>query len=356
MGSNRCAKTAILDASLMAGVLGVISALRGRWSKKNPAIDYTDHGFDLRSVRTPTGKIVYYEAGDGQPLVFLHGIGGGASSWMWSKVAPAFTNRYRVIVPDWVGWGASEHPRRYLMPEDYVAELRVLLRSLADGAAGGPAVVVAQSLAAGFAARLAGEEPGLFAGLLMTTPSGGKDLGEDKFGPVVSRTFTPVARTPVLRTVFYRLVFPRRAFLRWWSESQGFYNAGAVSREIVDGWLWSARKPGAEYSALPFLTGELRFDIAPYLRTLNTSPVPAAMIWGAEERQVGIETGQRLAAANPGIPLTILPLARNTFELELPAQTITLVERFLRELPQYGARSVRTEEETNANTEVDPSR
>jgi pimeloyl-ACP methyl ester carboxylesterase len=65
--------------------------------------------------------MAFYEAGEGRPLVFLHGIGGGASAWLWSKVAPPFVSRHRVVVPDWVGWGSSEHPSRPLEFEDYVA-------------------------------------------------------------------------------------------------------------------------------------------------------------------------------------------------------------------------------------------
>ncbi len=129
--------------------VGEIGALR-REGAAEPNAVYAAHGFVRRSVATPVGEMVYHESGEGKPLVFLHGIGGGASSWVWSKVAPAFVGRYRVIVPDFVGWGDSEHPRRLLLFEDYVAGLRALLRE----AVGEPAVVVAQSLAAGFAAKL----------------------------------------------------------------------------------------------------------------------------------------------------------------------------------------------------------
>ena len=302
---------------------GEIGALR-REEVAEPSDVYETHGFVRRSAQTPVGEMVYHEAGEGRPLVFLHGIGGGASSWTWSKVAPAFVGRYRVIVPDLVGWGASEHPRRLLMFDDYVAELRALLGE----AVGEPAVVVAQSLAAGFAAELARADPGLFAGLVMMAPSGGKDFGRDAFGPLARYTLTPVARgRPAL--LLYRLVFHSRSFIRSWLVSQGFYDPGAVGREVVDGFLWSARKPGAAYSALPFLTGDLRYDFAPYMRDLS---IPAAMIWGSEERQVGVETGRRLAALSPDVSLTFVQRAHAVPELELPAQTLAAIEASLRGL------------------------
>src|SRR3712207_203525 len=118
----------VLGASVVVGALAAL----GRREVADPTVDFTVHGFVRRRIPTPAGEMAYYEAGAGRPLVFLHGIGGGASAWTWSKVAPAFAAGYRVIVPDWVGWGESEHPRRLLLFEDYVAQLEALLGHL-DG-------------------------------------------------------------------------------------------------------------------------------------------------------------------------------------------------------------------------------
>ena len=320
--AGACAAAGALGALRRLSAAGEIGAL-SRGSVGGPGDDYGAHGFVRREVETPAGRMIYHEAGEGTPLVFLHGIGGGASSWVWSKVAPAFVGRYRVIVPDWVGWGESEHPRRFVLFDDYVAGLRALLR---DGV-GEPAVVVAQSLAAGFAAELARAEPGMIAGLVMMTPSGGKDFGQDAFGPIARFALTPVARKRPFNLLLYSLVFHSRSFIRSWLVSQGFYDPAAVSREVVEGFLWSARKPGAAYSALPFLTGDLRYDLAPYLKDLA---VPAAMIWGAEERQVGREIGERLAALAPDVPLAFIDRTRATPELEKPALTIAAIEASLR--------------------------
>jgi len=180
------AKRVVVGAFVAAGAAVAL----GRRGVADPTGDYTEHGFVRRRISTPAGEMAYYEAGRGRPLVFLHGIGGGASAWTWSKVAPAFTANYRVIVPDWVGWGESEHPRRLLMFEDYVAQLETLLGHL-----GRPATVVTQSLATGFASELARKKPEAFDGMVMLTPSGGLDFGEDAFGPVARRTLTPLART-----------------------------------------------------------------------------------------------------------------------------------------------------------------
>ena len=50
------------------------------------------------------------------------------------------------------------------------------------------------------------------------------------------------------------------------------------------------------------------------------------MVWGSEERQVGLDTGKRIAALNPDVPIMVIDRARATPELELPAPTIATIE------------------------------
>lgn len=311
----------VLDAPVAGGPAFAGSPAFDPFALPDPSVDFTGQGFALRTLETPAGEITFYEAGDGQPLVFLHGIGGGASSWQWSKVAPAFTDDYRVVVPDYVGWGASEHPRRFLLFADYAAQVEALLRDLGE-----PALVVASSLSAGFAADVADRNPDLVAGLLLFSPGGGNDFGSDAIPPFFRELFEPVIAQPVANALFYRQVFFSEEFVRRYFETDGFADPRAVSQEVVDAFLWSARQPGALYSAFPFLSGDLRYDFAPYLRGLA---VPAAMVYGAGDTQVAPETQRRFAALNPDVPLLEIPRAAANPELELPAETIRAVREAL---------------------------
>ena len=71
-------------------------------------------------------KIAYEEAGEGDPIVLLHG--NPTSSYLWRNVIPELTGKGRVIAPDLIGQGdsdklpASEGPERYsfLTAYDYL--------------------------------------------------------------------------------------------------------------------------------------------------------------------------------------------------------------------------------------------
>jgi pimeloyl-ACP methyl ester carboxylesterase len=51
----------------------------------------------------------YLEAGKGRPVVLLHsGEFGGCAEISWEFVLPALAERYRVIAPDWLGFGRTD--------------------------------------------------------------------------------------------------------------------------------------------------------------------------------------------------------------------------------------------------------
>jgi len=53
-------------------------------------------------------NIHYVEQGQGDPIVFLHGM--PASSYMWRDVIPKLAGSARCIAPDLIGMGQSDKP------------------------------------------------------------------------------------------------------------------------------------------------------------------------------------------------------------------------------------------------------
>jgi 2-hydroxymuconate-semialdehyde hydrolase len=65
--------------------------------------------FDEQRVDAGSVGTTYLEAGSGPPVVLLHGASGGGA--VWAPVIGPLSERFRVIVPDMVGYGASDKPR-----------------------------------------------------------------------------------------------------------------------------------------------------------------------------------------------------------------------------------------------------
>ncbi|GAC1445959.1 MAG: hypothetical protein NVSMB56_00890 [Pyrinomonadaceae bacterium] len=71
------------------------------------------------------GNILYRVAGkkNATPLVLIHGIGAGASSFGWRKNFAALTSDFRVYAPDLLGFGVSDKPALSYTAELYVSLL-----------------------------------------------------------------------------------------------------------------------------------------------------------------------------------------------------------------------------------------
>lgn len=63
---------------------------------------------DNRSATVYGSKIHYLEAGYGQPLVLLHGLGGSAETM--KPLVAILARRHRVFAPDQIGFGGSDKP------------------------------------------------------------------------------------------------------------------------------------------------------------------------------------------------------------------------------------------------------
>jgi 3-oxoadipate enol-lactonase len=102
------------------------------------------------------GVELHYEvAGEGPPLLFIHGL--GSSGQDWKRQAPAFTSRFRVITFDVRGHGASSKPHGpYTIPL-FARDTAALLKEL--GAA--PAHVAGLSMGGMIAFQLAVDAPEL---------------------------------------------------------------------------------------------------------------------------------------------------------------------------------------------------
>jgi pimeloyl-ACP methyl ester carboxylesterase len=258
-------------------------------------------------------------------LVFFHGFGGGSSAYEWSKVYPAFAAEYRILAPDLIGWGRSEHPPKNYVVDDYITTLIEFI----EKTCGSPTDVIASSLTGAIVIRAAIARPDLFKSLILTIPSGLSDFGQD-YG---RSFFAQLVATPILDRLLYSTGIATDGGIRSFLEQRQFADSRRIYQEIVDAYLESALEPNAEYAALSFVRGDLSFDLSLYITQLTT---PTAIIWGEKSQFTGPDIGQRLANLNPEAIKVFQPLENVglTPQLEIPAVTIGLIRQYLKLLSE----------------------
>ncbi|TWC38581.1 4,5:9,10-diseco-3-hydroxy-5,9,17-trioxoandrosta-1(10),2-diene-4-oate hydrolase [Pseudomonas sp. SJZ079] len=109
-------------------------------------------------------------AGQGEPVVFIHGSGPGASGHSnFKQNYPQFAAAgYRVIVPDLPGYGVSDKPETTYSLDFFVAALVGLLDALDIQRC----VLVGNSLGGAIALKLALDQPQRVAKLVLMAPGG----------------------------------------------------------------------------------------------------------------------------------------------------------------------------------------
>jgi len=312
-------KKGLWDFGIKAGLLGAFLfgmryAMRRplQWPVPDtisPAI------FATKVLHTSAGQIVYHESGSGQPLLFVHGIYPGASSYEWSKVYPEFAARFRVLAPDWIGCGESQRPKARLYAADYVRMLAEFIHATCGQER---PILIGSGLGAGFCVYLASQHPELVSRLLLFMPSAQADLGRKRL-PWRTRL---ASRIPLVNRLVYRNHHVTRAAVRLWLTGQAFIDPGLVTEEMVEVLTTCGRQYGAEYSILNLFAGRLGFDLEARMKMLTQ---PVTLLWGDQPGYPRLEWAYRLQPSIRNCNLQILEKTGPLAPLEAPGRLVEVL-------------------------------
>ena len=108
-----------------------------------------------RVLATQAGTLHYHVAGDGPPLLLLHGSGPGVSGWAnFRGNLPAFAADFTTYVLDMPGFGGSYSPKAHPMMAAPAAVLDFM-----DGLGLDTVAIVGNSMGGAVAARIAADHP-----------------------------------------------------------------------------------------------------------------------------------------------------------------------------------------------------
>ena len=305
--------------SLGAGILGaLILSLRYafRPSAKPKLPDAISPAiFATRLMYTRRGQAVYHESGQGSPLLFLHGIYVGASSYEWAKVYPHFAASHQVVALDLLGFGESERPDVAWSATDHVQTLTELIRAKFGGER---VSIVASGMSAGFASVLAAQHPDLVLRLFLFMPVGRAEVGRER----LSARTTILSRIPFANRAFYRRYLSTRIHIRSWLRTVGFADPEKVTDETIEVVTNCAQQFGADRAVLQWIVGRFDLDLE---ASLGQVTQPVTLFWG--DKSGNLETGHRLRALGKQCSLVVIPNARLLPSLELPAETTDALAR-----------------------------
>jgi pimeloyl-ACP methyl ester carboxylesterase len=252
------------------------------------------------------GRVLYSEAGkenSGTPLVFMHGIGAGASSFMWRKNFEPLARDFPVYALDMLGFGFSDKPAT----APYSADLYVdLIADFIRDVAGAPVHLIANSLSGAFSVRLADEHPELVQSLVLIAPTGA-DNTRARPG-MTGAAFYGLLQSPVLGTSFYNVMASERS-IRDYARRQLFYDPARVTNRLVTHLYATSHQEGAQHAIAAFLSGYMNADMRAAFARLTHNVL---LVWGKQDQANPIENAAELLRLNPHADLRIFDRCRMT--------------------------------------------
>ena len=266
-------------------------------------------GFEERLAEGRGTRLRYLVAGDGEPLLLVHGLGGSAANWL--ALAPLLLPGRRLIVPDLPGHGGSDPLPAAASLTAYADSLAALLE--------GPAAVVGHSLGGAIALRLAIRRPELASALVLAGAAGiSSGSRRARYGLTITGLLKPgrkiaphrarVARSAALKTL---------VFGRW-----GASDPPALPPEMAEAFLSGPARHTDTVSAAKAL---VRDDPRPDLDRVRC---PVLLVWGARDNQLSVEDAfeyaRRLRA-----PLRVIADCGHLLIGERPEACADAIESFL---------------------------
>jgi pimeloyl-ACP methyl ester carboxylesterase len=161
--------------------------------------------------QVPDGaRIFYTDAGQGQPVLLLHGWSCDGNDWSWQ--APDLERQYRVFTVDHRGHGRSSAPQGSYRPQVLADDAASLLSAVTPGQ---PAVVFGHSMGTVVASALAIRHPELVDSLVLVDPV--YNAPDEALKPVLAAMRGPAPATvaaEMFAQAFYTPATP--PFLKAW--------------------------------------------------------------------------------------------------------------------------------------------
>jgi pimeloyl-ACP methyl ester carboxylesterase len=257
------------------------------------------------------------EAGSGDPILLIHGL--GANSYSWRYLAPALARTHYVLSVDLKGFGRSDKP----VDAAYgVLDQARLLETLIRRKKLEHLTIVGHSFGGGVALALTVHlnltRPATVDRLLLID-----SIAYRQPMPL----FIELLRTPVLAEVGLLAAPPELQAYK--GLLAAYADPDKITWEAVRAYARPLYEEGGRHALLKTAQAILPANLSALITAYPTIHQPTLLIWCAEDRVVPLGVGRRLARALPRAELAVLTGCGHVPQEEEPARTFARFKSFL---------------------------
>lgn len=302
--------------ALVGGALALKLLLRPQdveWSEQRERLHHAEKS---RFVEVDGVRVHYQEAGaaDAPPVLLIHGF--CASNFVWNEtLVPLSEAGFRVIAPDLIGFGFSEKPEG----GEYTFEMQArMICGLMDALGIERAALVGSSYGGAVAAFCALDHAERVERLVLVAAVSNDD--------VPRRAWLRLAASPVVGEVLSPVLLDaRRLVKRHLRRTYAAQNNFLLDEERITA------------HQRPLLAANTHRAILCTLRRWSAERIeleaaritqPTLLVWGAQDREVPLKSGERLHELIKGSRLFVFPHCGHLPQEERPQEFAALVAEF----------------------------
>jgi 4,5:9,10-diseco-3-hydroxy-5,9,17-trioxoandrosta-1(10),2-diene-4-oate hydrolase len=250
-------------------------------------------------------KTFYLSAGSGEPLVLIHGAGGGAV--MWGPIIELLSKHFHIIAPDVIGYGESDKPEgRY--DKKFFSNW---LLGVCDALNIEKVNLLGNSQGGAIAMQFTLDNPLRVKKLILVDSAG---LGTWGISPAAMLKMAAANLFPTERTV--------KNIVKYIV----YKNDNFPENDGINYLIQVIRSSGGKR---PFVNGKGR-AVAPFSsEQLSQITNPALIIWGEKDRILPVKHGKKGNARIPHARLEIIPDTGHTPFIDLPEEFKDIVLGFI---------------------------
>lgn len=253
--------------------------------------------------------IHYWDIGSGPVVVLVHGLGSKKEDWL--PVIVPLAQKYRLLIPDQIGFGHSDKPlidytiQTYVdFLNEFLQELKVEKASLVGESLGGW-ISAMYALEAADSKRMVPVER-----IVLVDAAG---LSNEKGPP-------PLTLNPSSLDAMRRLM------------ESVFYDTSWLTEETLEKLFAEKLASHDGYTVRSFLSNPVVASEMLDSR-LAKIQVPTLVVWGRQDALVPLSSGERYAAGIPGAKLVTFEKCGHVPPLEKTAEFVAAVTEFLSAAP-----------------------
>ncbi len=270
------------------------------------------HEIDL-----PAGRVRYREAGEGKPVVFVHGF--LVDGRLWDGVVDKLSDRYRCIAPDWP-IGAQQiamNPNADLSPPGIAAIIDSFLTALDLE----DVTIVGNDSGGAMSQVLVTRHPQRIGRLVLTNCD-----THENFPPGIFKAMVPLAKLPGGMTVLsapFRIGALARAAFKPFAKTK-------ISNDLIASWMApSLSDPAIKRDATKVTAGMNKRYTLEAAEKLSSSELPILLAWAPGDKFFPVKYAERLAKETPNAQIVEIPGASTFVALDQPQRLAEEIASFV---------------------------